>query len=181
MEPNFGITLLTLLDPDSKPNGYIELCRSFHTAQSQIQILIQLPNTGMGSESESVPESVSCNVNEPFGRMKRGSNLITMETSVCMWWFLFFSHGILRNNPNMSLCGAGADELLPEDEIALKEMLWVLMVYIFPSRLEIIMPLHKKILFLNVHKNGKQYLLCLMTVNVRLHVPWTSPFLRAAP
>ena len=37
--------------------------------------------------------------------------------------FLFFSHGILRNNPNMSLCGAGADELLPEDEIALKEML----------------------------------------------------------
>ena len=71
MEPNFGITLLTLLDSDSKPNGNIELC-------SQIQILIQLPNTGMGSESESVPESVSCNVDEPYGRMNRGSNLITM-------------------------------------------------------------------------------------------------------
>ena len=70
MEPNFDITLLTLLDPDSKPNGNIELC-------SQIQILIQLPTTRMGSESESVPESVSYNVNEPFGRLKRGSNLIT--------------------------------------------------------------------------------------------------------
>ena len=50
-------------DLDSKPNGYIVLRRTFHTAHSQIQIPIL--TTGMGPESESVPESISRSENEP--------------------------------------------------------------------------------------------------------------------
>ena len=45
---------------DSKPNGYIALCRSFHIARSQIQIPIII-----GSESGSDSESGSVNVNKP--------------------------------------------------------------------------------------------------------------------
>ena len=44
--------------------SYIALSRSFHTAWSQVQISI-LSTTGVGTESESVPESVSRSVNEP--------------------------------------------------------------------------------------------------------------------
>ena len=44
----------TVSNSDSKPNGYIVLCRTFHTAQSQIQISIQLPTTG-GSVNVNMP------------------------------------------------------------------------------------------------------------------------------
>ena len=48
-------------DSDSKPSGYIALCRSFHIAHIRFRFQSKLPTTGMGSESESV----SHNVNEP--------------------------------------------------------------------------------------------------------------------
>ena len=47
-------------DPDSdsnsdcKPKGYIVLCRTFHTAQSQIQNSSQLEGTGIELELGSV-------------------------------------------------------------------------------------------------------------------------------
>ena len=51
-------------DWDSKLDGYIVLCRTFHIAQ--IQNRIPTPYFFcIGQESESVPESVSGNVNEP--------------------------------------------------------------------------------------------------------------------
>ena len=40
--------LFTLLNLDSKPNGYVTLCRSFHTAGSQIQIPILTANCTNG-------------------------------------------------------------------------------------------------------------------------------------
>ena len=60
-------------------------------------------------ESNSILKSTSC-----YGK--------SLEVLIGM---LYCSHGLLRNNRHMSLCGAGVDELLPEDEIALKEMLYV--------------------------------------------------------
>ena len=53
-------------DSDSKPNGYFALSRSFHSAGSQIQIPILITNYRDGSESESIPESISHYVNEPL-------------------------------------------------------------------------------------------------------------------
>ena len=42
-------------DSDSTPNGYVVLCRTFHTIPSQVQIPILL-STVMGSESVNVNE-----------------------------------------------------------------------------------------------------------------------------
>ena len=55
----------TDLVSDSKLNGYIVLCRTFHISCTRTQI--PTPNFCVGQESyfESVPESVSGNVNEP--------------------------------------------------------------------------------------------------------------------
>ena len=52
-------------DSDSKPDAYIALHRTFHIAQTRTPIPTPYFFTGQGSESESVPESVSDNVNEP--------------------------------------------------------------------------------------------------------------------
>ena len=53
------------LDSDSKPNGYIALCRSFHTAQSQIQIPILTVNYRNGIRIRVHTTSpVSRNVND---------------------------------------------------------------------------------------------------------------------
>ena len=58
--------LFTLPDSDSnsdsKPNGYADSCVTLNRVRFRIQS--QLPTTRIGSESESVPESVSRNVNE---------------------------------------------------------------------------------------------------------------------
>ena len=43
-------------DSDSKPNGYILLCRTFHIAQAWTRIPTPHFCTGQESESESVPE-----------------------------------------------------------------------------------------------------------------------------
>ena len=56
----------TDLDSDSKPNGYIVQCRTFNIVQTRTQIPTPYFCTGQESESKSVPESVSDNVNEPF-------------------------------------------------------------------------------------------------------------------
>ena len=53
-------------DLDSKPKGYIVLCRTFHIVQTWTQIPTLYFCTGQESESESVSESVSGNVNEPL-------------------------------------------------------------------------------------------------------------------
>ena len=53
-------------DLDSKPDGYIVLCRKFHIAQTRTRIPTLYFCTGQESESDSVPESVSGNVNEPL-------------------------------------------------------------------------------------------------------------------
>ena len=52
-------------DSDSKPDGYIVLCRTFHIAQTRTWIPIPYFCTGQESESESVPQSVYGNINEP--------------------------------------------------------------------------------------------------------------------
>ena len=48
-------------DSDCKPNGYIVLCRTFHTG---FRFQSQLPTTEMGSEVESQLKSRSVNVNK---------------------------------------------------------------------------------------------------------------------
>ena len=50
------------LDSDSKPNGYIALYRSFHTAQIQIPILTANYRNGIKIR---VHEPGFCDVNEP--------------------------------------------------------------------------------------------------------------------
>ena len=50
-------------DSDSKANGYIVICRTFHIAQTRIPTPYFC--IGQESKSESVPESISGNVNEP--------------------------------------------------------------------------------------------------------------------
>ena len=51
---------------DSKPNGYIVLCRTLHIAQTRTSIPTPYFLLGRESESQSVPESLSYNVNEPL-------------------------------------------------------------------------------------------------------------------
>ena len=60
-----GIGVETL-DSDSKPDCYIALCRIFHIAQTQTRIPTPYFCIGQESESESLLESVSDNVNEPL-------------------------------------------------------------------------------------------------------------------
>ena len=55
-------------DSDSKPGGYIVLCRTFHIAQTWT--LIPTPYFCTGQESESV----SGNVNEPSETLQNGSS-----------------------------------------------------------------------------------------------------------
>ena len=55
--------ILTFLDLDSKPNGCIVLCRTFHIAQTWTWI--PTPYFSTGQESEFVPECISGNINEP--------------------------------------------------------------------------------------------------------------------
>ena len=52
-------------DSDSKPNGYIALCRTFHIAQNQTLIPTPYLCLGQESEFEAVPQSISGNVIEP--------------------------------------------------------------------------------------------------------------------
>ena len=52
----------TDLETDSKPRGYIVLCRTFHIAQTRTQIPTLYFCIGQESESESVPVSESGNV-----------------------------------------------------------------------------------------------------------------------
>ena len=58
------------LDLDSKPDGYIILCTTFHIAQTRTRIPTHYFCTGQESESESVPESVSGSVNGPKRMIK---------------------------------------------------------------------------------------------------------------
>ena len=51
-------------DSDCKPNGHTVLCRTFHTAQTKIQI----PIPGMGLELGSESVSAFVNVNNPLQR-----------------------------------------------------------------------------------------------------------------
>ena len=53
-------------DSDSKPDGYIVLCRTFHIAQTWTSIPTPYFCIGQESESESVLESISDNINEPL-------------------------------------------------------------------------------------------------------------------
>ena len=57
-------------DSDSKLDGYIELCRTFHIAQTLTWIPTPCFCVGLESGSESVPESVSDNVNEPLSYLR---------------------------------------------------------------------------------------------------------------
>ena len=52
-------------DSDSKPDGYIVLCRTFHIAQTRTRIPTPYFSIGQESESEPVAESISGHVNEP--------------------------------------------------------------------------------------------------------------------
>ena len=67
---SFGSFTLTEIDSgthsdsDSRPNGYIGLYRIFHIAQTRTWIPTPDFCTGQEAESESTPESISCNVNE---------------------------------------------------------------------------------------------------------------------
>ena len=61
MEKDLG----TDSDLDSKPDGYIVQCRTFHIAQTRTRIPTPYFCIGQEARSESVPESVSDNVNEP--------------------------------------------------------------------------------------------------------------------
>ena len=62
-------------DSDCKPNGYIVLDRTFHTAQSQIEIQSKLSTIGMGPESglESESASVNVSVNVPGLQQRKRS------------------------------------------------------------------------------------------------------------
>ena len=53
------------LDFDSKLDGYIVLCRTFHIAQIVTWIPTPYFCVGQESENESIPEFVSGNENEP--------------------------------------------------------------------------------------------------------------------
>ena len=53
-------------DSDCKPNGYVVPCRTFSTAQSDSDSNPNYQTVGMGSESGSVLESGSVNVNKPL-------------------------------------------------------------------------------------------------------------------
>ena len=55
----------TDLDLDFKPDGYIVLCRKFYIVQTWTRIPTSYFSIGQESESDSVPDSVSGNVNEP--------------------------------------------------------------------------------------------------------------------
>ena len=52
-------------DLDSKPNGYIVLCRTFHIGQTQTQIPTRYFCIGLELKSLSVPDSISDNVTDP--------------------------------------------------------------------------------------------------------------------
>ena len=57
-------TLETDLETNSKPDGYIVICRTFHIAQTQSRI--PTPYFCIGQESESVPVSESGSVFKPL-------------------------------------------------------------------------------------------------------------------
>ena len=76
-------------DLDCKPNGYIVLSRTFHTARSPIAIPILVPTTGMGSEKES-----RCvNVYKPSGE----SSSFSGDTSISAFfteYLLYFQRAL---------------------------------------------------------------------------------------
>ena len=93
-------------DSDSKPDGHIVLCRTFHIAKTQTQIPI-----------ESKSESVSGNVNEPLDSVfcspllaENGTMAVSLDTvrekSVFDSAILFsaFSDGLKKCKPAFSLC-----------------------------------------------------------------------------
>ena len=92
--PNGSFTLTetdsgTDSDSDSKPNGYIVLCKTFHIAQTLTWIPTRYSYIGQESESESVPESVPDNVNEPLGSVYTKRQRQHYDNSAMMLAILF--------------------------------------------------------------------------------------------
>ena len=56
-------------DSDSKPDGYIVLCRTFHIVQTRTPVPTVHFCTGQESVSDCVPESISGSVNELLWRV----------------------------------------------------------------------------------------------------------------
>ena len=98
---SFGSFTLTEIDSgthsdsDSRLNGYIGLYRTFHIAQTRTWIPTPDFCTGQGAESESTPESISCNVNEPLDMNGTSVNIIGCFALI---QFLEFSMEFLRTN-----------------------------------------------------------------------------------
>ena len=79
-------------DSESKANGYIVVCRTFHIAQTWTQIPSPYFCVGQESESESVPESISGNVrvhlyqSENESESDVASDLLHCLLFVCLYY-----------------------------------------------------------------------------------------------